>query len=118
MQMNGVSRAFGQFMTGFDAFLLPTLRQPAPALGVMDQNGDFDGEGWHDHIFAHFPYCAIFNMTGQPAITVPCGLSSGGLPMGAQLVGRMNDEATLLQLARSLEEAQPWSGNRPQIFAS
>lgn len=117
MQMNGVSRAFGHFMTGYDAFLLPTLRQPALPLGVMNQNGDFDAEGWHDHVFSYFPYCAIFNMTGQPAITVPCGLSDGGLPMGAQLAGRMNDEATLLELARDLEQAQPWAEMAPKIRA-
>lgn len=118
MQMNGVSRALGGFMSQYDAFLLPTLKQPAVPLGTMGQDEEFDAEGWHDHIFGYFPYCALFNMTGQPAITVPNGQSADGLPLAAQIVGPMGDESTLLQLARQLEEAQPWSGLRPKVFAA
>ncbi|APE42062.1 amidase [Sulfitobacter alexandrii] len=118
MQMNGVSRALGRFMADYDAFLLPTLKQTALPLGTMDQNGDFDAEGWHDHIFGHFPYCALFNMTGQPAISVPNGQGTDGLPLAAQMVARMGDEATLLQLAAQLEQAQPWSAMRPGVFAA
>jgi amidase len=55
-------------------------------------------------------------MTGQPAISIPAGLHEG-LPISVQIAGPMGDEATLLQLARDIEEVRPWRDIRPGIFA-
>ncbi|QBF30819.1 amidase [Thalassococcus sp. S3] len=116
--MAGVCGAFGQFMTQVDAILLPTLRQPALELGKMRQDEvGITAQEYYDHLFALFPYCAQFNMTGQPALSVPMGLVDG-LPTGAQLVGRMYDEASILQLAGQLEEARPWAGRRPTVHVA
>lgn len=118
LQMNAVSRAVGRFMTSHDVILLPTLRHLPVPLGLMNQNDPgIDAEGWFDKVFSHFPYCALFNMTGQPAISLPAGLHEG-LPLAVQLVGGMGDEGLLLQLARDLEQARPWAGHRPQVFAA
>jgi amidase len=60
-----------------------------------------------------YPYTAVWNMTGQPAASVPAGFTADGLPVGVQLVGRPNDEATVLSLAAQLEAELPWADSRP-----
>jgi Asp-tRNA(Asn)/Glu-tRNA(Gln) amidotransferase A subunit family amidase len=57
-----------------------------------------------------------FNATGQPAITVPAGVSSAGLPIGLQIVGRPHGEFELLSLAAAYETARPWKHRRPPLF--
>ena len=117
MQMNAVSRALGGFMAGHDALLMPMLRHLPVPLGHMNQNDPaMTAQGWFEHVFNTFPYGGLFNMTGQPAISVPAGLHEG-LPLSVQLVAPMGDEATLLQLARDLEGVRPWAGQRPPVFA-
>jgi amidase len=64
---------------------------------------------------AVYPFTGIWNMTGQPAASVPAGLSEDGLPIGMQLVGRPNDEATLLSLAAQIESERPWADRRPPV---
>jgi len=60
-------------------------------------------------------YTALWNVTGNPAASVPAGQSRGGLPIGAQLVGRMYDETTLMSLSAQLEEATHWTDGRPTL---
>jgi amidase len=64
---------------------------------------------------AFMPNTRIFNLTGQPAMSVPLAWSDGGLPLGVQFVARMGDEATLFRLTAQLEQAAPWAGRRPAI---
>jgi aspartyl-tRNA(Asn)/glutamyl-tRNA(Gln) amidotransferase subunit A len=54
-------------------------------------------------------------MAGLPAVSVPCGFSTGGLPIGLQLVGRAFDEARLLAAAHAYERATPWHARRPEL---
>jgi amidase len=61
------------------------------------------------------PFTAPWNFTGQPAAAVPAGWTSRGWPLSAQLIGRPNDEGTLLSLAAQLEAERPWDGRRPPI---
>ncbi len=67
--------------------------------------------------FAFAPFTAQFNMTGQPAISVPLSWSSDGLPIGIQFAGKLNADALLLRLARQLELAQPWAHRRPPVWS-
>jgi len=61
------------------------------------------------------PYQEMFNITGQPAAVVPWGLDGDGLPLSIQLIGRPDDEATLLSLSAQLESARPWADRRPPV---
>lgn len=61
------------------------------------------------------PNTQLFNLTGQPAMSLPLHWSAGGLPIGTQWVGRFGDEATLYRLAAELEAAQPWADRRPSV---
>jgi amidase len=61
------------------------------------------------------PWTPVFNLTGQPAITIPAGLGSDGLPLSVQLVGRIGAEDTLYSLAGQIEAARPWAGQRPSV---
>ena len=63
------------------------------------------------------PNTMLFNMTGQPAMSVPLHWNPAGLPIGVQFVGRFGDEATLFRLASQLEVAKPWAGRRPPLLA-
>jgi amidase len=61
------------------------------------------------------PWTAAFNMTGQPAVTIPTGLGSDGLPLSVQLVGRPGAEDVLYSLAAQLEASEPWTDRRPPL---
>ncbi len=61
------------------------------------------------------PWCPVFNLTGQPAISLPAGFGSDGLPLSVQLVGRAGDEELLYSLAGQIEAARPWGADRPPL---
>ena len=61
------------------------------------------------------PFTAIYNLTGQPAISIPAGFGADGLPLSVQLVGRPGSEHTLYSLAAQIERARPWAEHRPQL---
>jgi Asp-tRNA(Asn)/Glu-tRNA(Gln) amidotransferase A subunit family amidase len=65
--------------------------------------------GWSLAVHVYAPFTAMFNISGQPAISLPLAWSDGDLPVGVQLVGRYGDEATLLRLASQLEQIFPWA---------
>jgi amidase len=62
-----------------------------------------------------YPYAAAWNFTGQPAATIPAGFAEVGLPRSVMLVGRPNDEATLISLGAQLEAERPWADRRPEL---
>jgi len=68
-----------------------------------------------DPVWAFTPFCFPFNLTGQPAASVPCGFSAQGLPVGLHLIGRLGDEATVLRASAAFEEARPWADRRPVV---
>jgi amidase len=59
------------------------------------------------------PFTPVWNLTGQPAVTVPAGMGADGLPLSVQLVGRPGDEDLLYALAGQIEAARPWAERRP-----
>lgn len=117
--MNVTCRSVAPFYEEWDVLLTPVIARPPFPLGLLNANDrTLDAQGWYDHLFRHLPYTALYNMTGQPAISLPLATTNGGLPIGIQAVGRYGAEATLLRLAAQLEQAMPWSGRRPPIHAS
>jgi aspartyl-tRNA(Asn)/glutamyl-tRNA(Gln) amidotransferase subunit A len=61
------------------------------------------------------PFCFPFNLTGQPAASVPVGFTSVGLPVGLQIVGRRHADHTVLAASAAFEAAQPWADRRPPV---
>ena len=95
-----------------DLLALPMLPLPAPRIGEERVRL---GEGSADLRTAITHYCGLFNLTGLPAISVPCGFISEGLPVGFQLAGRPLDEGTLLRAAHAYEGATSWQERRPTL---
>jgi len=116
---NIVSRTVAPFFQTHDVFLTPTIARPPAPLGEIDQNrAGLSAIGWTRQVFAYVPFTPLFNTTGQPAISLPLHWSDAGLPIGVQLAARFGDEALLLRLAASLEEARPWKQRRPGVHVS
>ncbi|NIB42284.1 amidase [Pseudomaricurvus alkylphenolicus] len=113
---NTVSRTVGQFFQKYDLLLSPTVAGPAAKLGVFNANDStLDAHGWAEKIFGFCPFTGLFNLTGLPAISLPLQRTRSGLPLGMQFGARFGDEATLLQLARSLEQVMPWPTHNPSL---
>jgi amidase len=113
---NTITRGVSAFFQTYDVLLTPTVAGPPPLLGMLDQNApDLDPRGWLSRLFELIPFTPLFNMTGQPAISLPLVQAHAGLPIGIQLVARYGDEATLLRLAAQLEQALPWQRRRPSL---
>jgi amidase len=107
-------RQMGQFHQSYDVLLLATLGTPAIELDVLGGNvASFDG--YTEALFNFMPNTQPFNMSGQPAITLPLCRSAGGLPIGMQLVAAIGQDGLLLQLSAQLEAAQPWNQLRPVL---
>lgn len=104
-QLEILSRQFAAFHARNDLWLTATLAVPSPKLGYLDTTS-IDAMFTRAARFSELT--APFNVTGQPAISVPAGFDENGLPVGIQLVGPHCSEALLLQVASQLEEAQPW----------
>jgi amidase len=96
----------------FDLLVTPTVNGPPPPLGWLEPPGDSRLGG--QRVAAFMPYTAQFNVTGQPAVSLPLHVSDEGLPIGVQIVAAYGREDLLLRVAAQCEQAAPWSGRRPQ----
>jgi aspartyl-tRNA(Asn)/glutamyl-tRNA(Gln) amidotransferase subunit A len=112
-ERNAYYQAWRRFFeeTRFDLLLTPTLPCTAFAAGA-DQPGEV--AGFPTTFLSWTPFTYPFNLTGQPAATVPCGVDVEGLPIGLQIVGRWRDDATVLRAAAAYEAAAPWAHHRPR----
>jgi amidase len=113
-QLTGSSRGIIALWESYDVVLTPALAERPVPIGEIDACSD---DPWEDFRRSgrFTPYTAIFNVTGQPAISVPLFHGADGLPTAIQLAGRPADEATLLSLAAQLEVARPWADRRPEL---
>ena len=109
-----VGRAVVAAHADFDAVLTPTLAQLPRPVGWFSSAPtpaeDFERQK------RYVPYNALYNVTGQPAISLPLHWTDDGLPVGVQLVGRPAGEGSLLALAGQLERACPWAQRRPPTW--
>jgi amidase len=105
-------------LSAFDLLLIPTTAQLAPRIGHFDtrtSNFDYDSNARLSAAFA--PFTEMFSVTGQPAASIPVGLSRSGLPIGAQLVGQPGRDDVVLRAAFFMEKAMPQIGPPPCSIA-
>jgi len=127
------ARQVGQFFETYDVLLTPTLATPPMEIGWLQPTGvkafalkllgslnagallnKLAGiEALAEEVFAFIPFTPVFNVTGQPAMSVPLVWNDAGLPIGMHFVARFGEEATLFRLAAQLERARPWFDRRP-----
>jgi Asp-tRNA(Asn)/Glu-tRNA(Gln) amidotransferase A subunit family amidase len=112
-----IGRQMAAFHATHDVLLTPGLAAPAVKLGWIDMMLEDVAEYWR-RVFTFSPFTVWFNLTGQPAMMLPLGVSESGLPLATQLVGRFGDEATLFRLAAQLEAARPWFGRMPKLVTA
>lgn len=135
--LRSAARQIGQYFESVDVLLTPTIATPPVRTGELQPPASEKRtlallgrlgagralrklgalEKAAEKIFDFIPYTPMFNVTGQPAMSVPLYWNSENLPVGIQIVGRYADEATLFNLAGQLEEARPWKDRRPPVFA-
>lgn len=131
--LHASSRKIALFFENYDILLTPTIAQPPVPIGSLRisqgesrmirmqsrLNAAWIMKALHiidmlsKKTFDFIPYTAIFNVTGQPAMSVPLNWNSEGLPIGMQFAARFGDEATLFRLAGQLERTQPWFDKLP-----
>ena len=102
------------FMDDFDIILSPVFAQPPIELGKIDLSPT-DMAEWTANILGYSPFTALANWTGQPAMSLPLGMSSTGLPIGVMAMGRYGAEGLLYRLAGQIERAAPWEARRPAV---
>ncbi|WP_407114598.1 amidase [Bradyrhizobium sp. LMG 9283] len=108
----------GEAIDPFDILLTPTM----PTLALQHDciyrptNQRLSVEQHIEGFDALYPYLLPFNATGHPSVSLPLAQSASGLPIGLHIVGRFGDEATLVRIARDLEEARPWNQRRPTMW--
>ncbi len=109
-----VTRRIAAAFASFDVLVTPTLAEPPAPLGTFDSPPGEPLTGLF-RAASYVPFTPPFNVTGQPAISLPLSWNEAGLPIGVQFVGRLGDEETLLGLAGELERAAPWAARRPPV---
>jgi Asp-tRNA(Asn)/Glu-tRNA(Gln) amidotransferase A subunit family amidase len=109
-----LGRQMAAFHATYHVLLTPGLATLPVELGWIDMMMEDVDEYWR-RVFTFSPFTVWFNLTGQPAVTLPLGRAGGGLPVAVQLAARYGDEATLFRLAAQLERARPWFDHRPAI---
>ena len=105
-----IARRMDPVFDDVDVLITPGTARGPMAVGAFQRRGAIarlDAAGRCS------PFVAVFNATGQPAASTPWGFDDDGLPRSVQLVGRPNDEATLLALSSEIEAARPWADRQP-----
>lgn len=116
--INTATRQVADFFGQYDVLLTPTIAKQVASVGTINgMSPDWTAESWNDVLFDYAPFTALFNATGQPAISLPLAMDSNDMPIGVQFVARFAKEDVLLRLAASLEQAAPWASRRPPISA-
>ena len=101
-----------RFFETYDLLLTPTIACPPFRVG-LDNPAEIAGTPVS--AYAWIPFTFPFNMTGQPAASVPAGFTADGLPVGLQIVGRRFDDAGVLRASAAFERARPWAQHRPPL---
>jgi amidase len=111
--LQAITRPALTMLNDYDAVLTPTLASPPVSVGYFDEVEPAQN---FERQMKFTPWTALFNVSGQPAVSVPLHWTAGGLPIGVMLAGRLGDEATLISLSAQLEAARPWKDRHPPIW--
>jgi Asp-tRNA(Asn)/Glu-tRNA(Gln) amidotransferase A subunit family amidase len=135
VNQRALAAALDAFMMRYDVVLTPTMAAPPVRIGELALSSSEKvqievltalrpaplirkaARDISARMFDWLPYTPVFNLTGQPAMSVPLAWTHDGLPLGMQFAARMNDEATLFALAAQLERAKPWFQRRPPFWS-
>jgi aspartyl-tRNA(Asn)/glutamyl-tRNA(Gln) amidotransferase subunit A len=118
-QRTGLFRQVQAWFDAADIVLTPTLaRNALPLEHDFFAPIEIDGEPVDTLRRAWYPYTLPFNLTGHPALSIPCGWDSEGLPLGIQLIGRIGEDARLLHAAALFERLRPWANRWPPLVAA
>jgi len=109
-QRGALGTRMRQFMERYDLLITPSLPIPAFEAGRLQPDAEVTSK-WVDWT----PFSYPFNLSQQPAASVPCGFTSLGLPAGLQIVGKMFDDWTVLSAAYAYEQAHQWMERRPRL---
>jgi amidase len=105
------------FFQEYDVWLTPTLGMPPVEIGFLDYTKE-DFATLARKAYRFVPVTPLFNVTGQPAMSVPLYWNDAGLPIGSHFAARFGEEATLFRLASQLEQARPWADRLPPLISS
>lgn len=108
-----VGLTMARFMQKYDVVLSPTLAKPPVPLGVLSLSPK-SIEEFSKAVSEFGPFTALYNVTGQPSMSVPLHWTKDGLPVGVMFSGRFGEDDLLFRLAGQLEKAKPWAGKRPR----
>jgi amidase/6-aminohexanoate-cyclic-dimer hydrolase len=111
-----ISRGLATFFETCDVFLCPTLCLPPLRIGELNTMSQ-DLSHIPPILRRYIPATAMFNMSGQPAMSVPLAWNAARLPLGMMFAARFGDEATLFRLAAQLEQERPWKDKLPPVCA-
>ena len=111
--LHQIGLTMAKFQRNYDLIMSPTLAKPPVRLGLLSMSQDV--QNWRKEATEFGPYTALYNVTGQPSMSVPLYWTPDGLPVGVMFSARFGEDATLFRLAAQLEKAQPWAGRRPPL---
>ncbi|MFI7316581.1 amidase [Streptomyces venezuelae] len=116
---NRVARALARYFGAYDLLLTPTVPEPPMLLGEYGQGAEtLDGFGWIERLNDRSPFTMAFNVAGTPAMSVPVTSDAEtGMPIGMQFAAGYGEEGLLFRLAGQLEQASPWAGRTPAVWA-
>jgi amidase len=115
-QVQAAVRAGARRLAGVDLLLSPTLAAPQAPVGWFTAAGDPAGNFARQKLFS--PYCAVYNITGHPAVSLPLGATTDGAPVGVMLAANPGADGLLLQVAAQVEQAAPWAHRHPALWGA
>jgi amidase len=111
--LQGILRPALTTLNAYDAVLTPTLSRPPVPVGYFEEVSPAEN---FERQKQFTPWTALYNMSGQPAVSIPLHWTAEDLPIGVMLAGRIGEEATLISLSAQLEAARPWRDRHPAMW--
>jgi amidase len=102
-----------KILNDYDVLLTPTLAQPPAPVGYFEEVSPAEN---FERQKRFTPFTAVYNVTGQPAVTLPLYWTECGLPIGVMLAGPMGGEGLLISLSAQVEAARPWKDRHPPLW--